>query len=423
MHIQALRSEIGLLSPDSRYALAALALQFEEGDTGWIRRKALADKLAMPLRNMRGALTQLTCENLIVESSSKSSGRTGQGHLCRYALANEQIRALKSGPSGRIPERNRNIIRHLLSFPEVREVAAGKDDEELSLLSVSNRLLLAVLICHANVVGVVTDLGLPRLGRLTGLNTQYLNKRLQRLRRYGFIRSWVPGLSNSFFAGSKVHNTYFLNLHHPQLRQDEGGGGVLVLTDAEAASWIELGSEDETVRQLLLRLRGLGRQQLQWRLSRQVSKLLSENWQDLRQADQDHSVMSFLGQRVKIELSGELRRPPEMKEEQWERGLGHFRDVVLERAVGLVKQLEQLVRCDFADFRMQLIPTPTDEGLGRVTTLIMDSSPVPTAKCIALSTWGDPGWNSWISFWRDEQEISLSERVLFGLYGGDALKG
>jgi hypothetical protein len=63
---------------------------------------------------------------------------------------------------------------------------------------------------------VVRDLGLQYLLRQTGMDTDQLKYRIRLLKRFGWIRAYLPGTNDvSLFGHSK--STYFINLHHQEL--------------------------------------------------------------------------------------------------------------------------------------------------------------------------------------------------------------
>jgi len=83
-------------------------------------------------------------------------------------------------------------------------------------LSICNRLLLGVLLDRADQFGVVRELSSLELKILTGLNSESLKNRLQRLLKVGLIRCYVPGCTSSLFLrkSKKMSSIYFLNLGH-----------------------------------------------------------------------------------------------------------------------------------------------------------------------------------------------------------------
>lgn len=94
-------------------------------------------------------------------------------------------------------------------------------------LSLTNRLLLVVLLCRANKFGVVEGVGSAELRKLTGLSGHRLESQLFKLNAFGLIRSKIPGFSGSDFIGSKK-TVYLLNLNHPDIVSTGSGSSVFV---------------------------------------------------------------------------------------------------------------------------------------------------------------------------------------------------
>lgn len=99
------------------------------------------------------------------------------------------------------------------SIPVAPEVHVS-DGGETDALDVSERLLLMILLAHADVTGSVRGYGFRDLSRLTGMGKSRVQSSITRLRDKGLLRAFVPGAS----PGSIFHcapGAYFLNLQHP----------------------------------------------------------------------------------------------------------------------------------------------------------------------------------------------------------------
>jgi predicted transcriptional regulator len=94
-------------------------------------------------------------------------------------------------------------------------------------LSVVNRLLLSVLLCHADRFGVVSDLGSSALRKATGLSQERLRYRVRVLIDQGLIRAYVPGATSSMLF-AKTKSIYVLNLNHSELSGEGSATSVLV---------------------------------------------------------------------------------------------------------------------------------------------------------------------------------------------------
>ncbi len=75
----------------------------------------------------------------------------------------------------------------------------------------TNRLLLVILLSHADSCGVVRNIGRTELATLTGMSKDQLSSQLSTLKRKKYIRSSVPGVIGRNLFGA-VKCVYFLNL-------------------------------------------------------------------------------------------------------------------------------------------------------------------------------------------------------------------
>ncbi|WP_298183766.1 hypothetical protein [uncultured Pseudomonas sp.] len=101
--------------------------------------------------------------------------------------------------------------RPVIHAQRIDKLLRASTDKSADGLSWSNRLLLAVLLVHADEFGVVRGLGLRDLSDLTGLRKDVLANRLQLLIDKCFIRARVPGATGSgLFRPMK--SAYYLNL-------------------------------------------------------------------------------------------------------------------------------------------------------------------------------------------------------------------
>jgi DNA-binding Lrp family transcriptional regulator len=88
-------------------------------------------------------------------------------------------------------------------------IGASQQDEKRLLFA--NRLLLAVLVAHADEFGVVRGLGRRKISKLTGLKSTVIGSRIETLLKQGFIRAYVPGSSSSDLF-RPMSSLYYLNL-------------------------------------------------------------------------------------------------------------------------------------------------------------------------------------------------------------------
>ena len=77
--------------------------------------------------------------------------------------------------------------------------------------SALNRLLLAILVDHANEMGLVVGVSKSDLQRMTGLNGDRVSNRLSILIDQRLIRFHAPGFASARFPGGKVKSSYVLS--------------------------------------------------------------------------------------------------------------------------------------------------------------------------------------------------------------------
>ncbi|MAG68271.1 MAG: hypothetical protein CMK74_20735 [Pseudomonadales bacterium] len=80
--------------------------------------------------------------------------------------------------------------------------------------TINDRLILALLICAADDLGVVSTLTVSQISKCTGLKPASVKARMTALLQLGFIRRSIPGFEGSALFG-RVPSIHFLNLNHP----------------------------------------------------------------------------------------------------------------------------------------------------------------------------------------------------------------
>jgi hypothetical protein len=120
-----------------------------------------------------------------------------------------------------------SIIDELLSAK-----LTGRSREDRLELSFSNRVLLAVLLARSDSCGVVSDMGMAELSRLTGLNRDRLMYQLRKLELVGCLRPFVPGITaTTLFGAAPGH--HYINLKHPAFGEARRAGVLFVYWTAE----------------------------------------------------------------------------------------------------------------------------------------------------------------------------------------------
>lgn len=223
LRVLAMRSD-GIES-DIKFFLTAFILRF--GISGSVSRKV--KELAVDL-NVSDSLVSKASNSLIIKGwLSDSFVPSGRGRPKKCLRMSDMLKARLQGlEEPRVT--HQALVRHLIGssaiharLPVSLDSCSDKHlrDEKGALerkgsLNVSNKLLLAVLASRADMLGIVRDLGRAELAQLTGLDTLNLKRRIQTLRKLGFIRAYVEGIASSTFS-TKINTVYFLNLNHPEL--------------------------------------------------------------------------------------------------------------------------------------------------------------------------------------------------------------
>lgn len=217
--------------PDTKFFLIAFWNHYGAVTPEPRSLKKLAEDLRLPVPAVSKAVAQLVeMSALRVVTQPEGKGRP----RCTY----EMSKAIQSDLRD-IEERtlnHRDLVEHVLGGERIRAIWAGwKDDaptaKELNKrlrdekrvapvragkLSLANRLLLMILLSHADPFGIVRELSSRELCLLTGMDAASLKQRLRRLTELGFIRRHIPGLASPIFA-EKLRSVYWLNLNHLQL--------------------------------------------------------------------------------------------------------------------------------------------------------------------------------------------------------------
>lgn len=429
MFVDLLLNSASGLGPNARFFLAAFAMRFGGEGAVLLTVKELSKSLMISSRLVMEVVPELTRDEafLVVKDVPVGRGRPTRSYEIAPALQEAEL----SRPETIASLTHEPLIRYLLSCPDIQEsdsiveVSVGKSEQAVGYkqpparqnsnrLSVSNRLLLAVLMCHADDLGVVRRVGMPMLKQLTGLNEAKLKPRLRRLVHLGFIRSSVAGVSSSIFAEVKVSTTYFLNLNHPQLRLEEDCCASIVLHEYGVGRRETVSAAAPAVAlRFFQALREPVFEVLYLKLARYVSHLLSHHWNELRLPERSWEFAP-----LKNMISADFNRPQgdfstglAIGEADWLEVIDHFHWFVVARAAKIKSRLEGTVLSDLKDSRMEVIPSPDRDDGSRITTLLLRRGPVPTASCLVIR-------DARLGFcepFNGEAQLAADERYQFGL--------
>lgn len=322
MLLRALLCEVAGLTPEAKYFLARFIQCFGVTDPVGLGVKELARQFGLTDRQVSAALAALlACNVLSCASVPDGRGRPKR----RYSLQATFLRNLSKCPQ---PTNTQHVtaIGHLLKHEsrgrshvadaeeEVQKAALDKlaslrAKRQSGRLSIVNRLLLGVLLCHADRLGAIRNLGSAELRKVTGLAQEGLKHRIQRLVDQGLIRAYVPGATGRVMFG-RAKSAYFLNLAHPELSEGCRTAAVLVcrtlvvmgkhmLDEADTLfnascsndvrAWFGQARVADRVSQIInfFPRREMSRVSpiLQCRLENYASALLSEHWAQLPSSD------------------------------------------------------------------------------------------------------------------------------------------
>lgn len=246
MLLHALLCQVKGVTPGAKYFLTRFVQCFGVTDPVGLGVKELAKEFGLTDRQVSEALATLKACNVL----SYVSSAVGRGRPKRwYSLESTFLRKISKCPqSTKTP--HITIIENLLKHerkdrsnvigPKVEgqrvaldKLSSLRAKRQPGRLSIMNRLLLGVLLCHADRLGAVRNLGFAELRKVTGLAQESLKHRVQWLVDQGFIRAYVPGATGRAIFG-RAKSVYFLNLSHPELLDEHRAALVLISTTSLA---------------------------------------------------------------------------------------------------------------------------------------------------------------------------------------------
>ena len=161
--------------------------------------KELASDIGLSDRLVSRSLEELLARgHLVRQTLCEGRGRPKSEYSISTALFAKLHRESSASASA-----HEELLNSIITSPEL----GGRQD-----LSSTNRLLLAVLLQHADKFGVVRDLGLSELSKLTGLNRERAKGHIHKLQSLRILRFWEAGLTGSTLFGA-MKSVYFLNLN------------------------------------------------------------------------------------------------------------------------------------------------------------------------------------------------------------------
>ncbi len=168
----------------------------------------MSDKLIKKIRD------GMTVKNYLTHMTVSPKSETGQGRpRAGFSLSKEMIKMLDVPQSHDIDDSHIPRIEQLLLWRD-------KDSEQqksIDDLKPVNRIVLAVLYSHANSCGMVSDLGVMRLAKLSGLLTRdRVECQLNKLKTLRYLIDHVSGMTGKYLLGATV-GAFFLNVFKAEL--------------------------------------------------------------------------------------------------------------------------------------------------------------------------------------------------------------
>ncbi|EJY6040337.1 MULTISPECIES: hypothetical protein [Pseudomonadaceae] len=223
-YLSLLRLHLPDISPEAKFLLLRFLQKYGEGRSVRQGVATFAADLGVSGPMAKRGLHELTAVGFLSQCENRSEYECSQ--TLRETLASESVKRVTSSLY-QLADRVLNPATELISLksydrresgmsldsvtPAERKEAARKMLREAA--SGTNRLLLAVLLIHADEFGVVRGLGISDLCTLTGLKRERLEMHLFKLNELGAIRFKIAGFSGSRILGS-LKTIYYLNLHH-----------------------------------------------------------------------------------------------------------------------------------------------------------------------------------------------------------------
>lgn len=171
----------------------------------------MSDKLIKKVRD------GLTVKNHLTNMTVSPKSETGQGRpRAGFSLSKEMIKMLDVPQSHRIHEDHIPRIEQLLLWRD----KGSEQQKSITDLKPANRILLAVLYSQANSCGMVTDLGVMRLAKLSGLLTRdRIECQLNKLKTLDYLIDHVSGMTGKYLLGA-TEGAFFLNVFKAGLSND-----------------------------------------------------------------------------------------------------------------------------------------------------------------------------------------------------------
>lgn len=279
-------------------------------------------------------------------------------------------------------------------------------------LAASSRVLLAALLAHADYCGVVTGVSESRLREMTGLDVLSFKHHFKRLLNFGFVRSYVPGLSNAIFVGSKVSTTYYLNIGHSQF-SGVGAACGLILYSTDGMGELERISIGLMYPTILAELRRPALERLRHSFAALTARLLLAAWMS---AEEDFDMASVVEQ---VDVPSEINADWPMKNAKnkgdcWRGMRENFQAAACECAKILHKRLRGwMVWYGYRPELVRIIPAPDrDDAIIRLSLVVY---PAPGEDDNFISIKDSCRWVREITRHCREEDLGFELMLEYGL--------
>lgn len=210
------------LSAEEKYFLIRLCYWYECSAGGNLKRvvektiEELEVILGMSDNLIKKTRDSLIAKNYLTQCRVPSHSVTGKGRpRAGFALSDVAINKIRFLNHHRIHPNHIRRIERLLLWKHSTSGGQLKQ-QEIANLTPSNRILLAVLYSHASSTGMVNDLGVMRLAKLSGLLTKDRTEtQLVKLTKLGYFLDRVSGMTGKYIFGMS-NGAFFLNIFMDQ---------------------------------------------------------------------------------------------------------------------------------------------------------------------------------------------------------------
>lgn len=203
-----LRTPIRADSPGVKFFLARFIDLYGFNREVTLNQKELAKAVGVTDRVAKSVIQQLVGQGLLTQQAMGGRrGRPSSSYTCTSLALGEVLKSTSESVNRSMYEQ---CIQRLLE-------GAAKPEGARSI-QMGNRLLLAVLLAHADEFGCVRGLGARDLSELTGIKKPAIRERVGTLMDLQLIRAVVPGVTARRLF-KPTSSLYILNLGHPMLQE------------------------------------------------------------------------------------------------------------------------------------------------------------------------------------------------------------